>query len=99
MICEILFKSTIPVILFLSSRFTSLPEILRQRLPVRIYTMVGGLWSSAINYLIHDWHGSIWLCTRDRLSCSAASPRFSLFLRLLRLGAAFITLVLVPGAA
>jgi ligand-binding sensor domain-containing protein len=56
------------VLLFLSSLLVCLPEVLGQRLPVRIYTTADGLWSSAISYLMCDSHGFIWLCTRDGLS-------------------------------
>src|SRR6266576_4388935 len=87
------------VLLFLSSLLVCLPEVLGQRLPVRIYTTADGLWSSAISYLTCDSHGFIWLCTRDGRKHCDAYRYFNAFLRLLRFGAAFITLALVPGAA
>lgn len=39
-----------------------------ERLPLRLYTTADGLWSSAVNYVMRDSHGFIWLCTRDGLS-------------------------------
>lgn len=39
-----------------------------ERLPVRIYTTADGLGSSAVNRLLYDSRGFLWLATRDGLS-------------------------------
>jgi hypothetical protein len=38
-----------------------------ERLPVKVYTSDDGLGSSASFNLVHDAHGSIWLCSYDGL--------------------------------
>ncbi len=48
--------------------FTAAGLARAERLPVRLYTTADGLWSSAINYLMRDSRGFIWLCTRDGIS-------------------------------
>lgn len=39
-----------------------------ERPPIRIYTSADGLWSSAVNSLMRDSHGFLWICTRDGVS-------------------------------
>src|SRR5215467_3608076 len=58
------FRHLVPVIVF----FAATCLVRAERLPVRLYTTADGLWSSAINYLMRDSHGFIWLCTRDGIS-------------------------------
>src|SRR5438132_871729 len=65
-VCQL--KIVIPLLVLMIG-LTALAITTRaERLPIRTYTTADGLWSSAINYLMRDSHGFIWLCTRDGLS-------------------------------
>src|SRR5260370_33606105 len=70
-----------------------------ERLPLKTYTTADGLAHEHVRRIVRDSRGFLWFCTRDGLSRCDAYRCFSVFLRLLRFAAAFLTLALVPGAA